>query len=148
VAFFYFEMESLTENNADFKVRFTLDKHERLCSKKLIDKLFAEAKSVFVFPLKIVYLNIPLQVDYPAQVGFSVSKRNFTRAVARNLIKRKMRETYRLNKPQFYNDLGEKQLVAFFIYVGKTLPEYITIETAMKKGLKKLVKEVCSEPEI
>ncbi len=107
-----------------------------------MDKLFSEGKSVFVFPVKIVYLEIPLASDYKAQAAFAVGKRNFKQAVQRNLIKRRMREVYRLNKHHFYNETGDKQVAIFFIYTGNTIPEYSEVETAIKKGLKKLVKEL------
>jgi len=141
-------MDNLIDNKGHTGDRFTLSKPERLCSKKFIDKLFLEGTTVFVYPLKIVFLEVSLHVMYPAQVGFSVSKRNFKSAVARNFIKRKMRETYRLNKPLFYTNMGEKQVVAFFIYTGKTLPDYSVVESAMKKALKRIVKEVFSNHEI
>lgn len=135
-------MNDLTENTDREKIKFSLKKSERLCSKKIIDKLFIEGKSVFTFPIKIVYLETQLPEYVPAQAAFSVGKRNFKRAVQRNLIKRRMREVYRLNKPGFFNEIGEKQVAVFFIFTGKTIPEYRQIEIAVKKGMKKLIQEI------
>jgi len=126
-------------------VNFSFQKAERLCSKKIIDKLFAQGKSVFVFPVKMVYLEIQLPSKYPVQAAFSVGKRNFKRAVQRNLIKRRMREAYRLNKPKFYDGITEKQIAVFFIYTGKAIPEYKQIETSIKKGMNKLLSELGTE---
>ncbi len=128
-------------NNID-KPNFNFSKGERLCSKKTIDKLFLEGKSIFSFPVKIVWLETALTVNYPVQAAFSVSKRNFRRAVQRNLIKRRMREAYRLNKNVFYNRLCEKQVAVFFIFTAKTISEYSHIETAIKKGMNKLLNEI------
>ena len=126
-------------------MNFSFQKAERLCSKKIIDKLFAQGKSVFVFPVKMVYLEIQLPSKYPVQAAFSVGKRNFKRAVQRNLIKRRMREAYRLNKSKFYDGITEKQIAVFFIYTGKAIPEYKQIETSIKKGMNKLLSELGTE---
>lgn len=131
-------MNGLSENNDGEKAGFSFHKNERLCSKKVIDKLFAEGKSFFVYPLKIVYLETPLPVKNQVQAAFTVGKRNFKKAVQRNLIKRRMREAYRLNKQNLYEGLGDKQLAVFFIYTGKTISEYKQIETSLIKGIKKL----------
>jgi ribonuclease P protein component len=135
-------MDNLSENIDGGKVDFSFHKDERLCSKKIMDKLFADGKSIFVFPVKIVYLETSLLSKFPVQAAFTVGKRNFKRAVQRNLIKRRMREAYRLNKHQFYGEIGEKQVAVFFIYTGKTISEYKQIESSVKKGLKKLLAEL------
>lgn len=106
-----------------------------------MDKLFQEGKTIFVFPIKIVYLETKLPSNFPVQAAFTVGKRNFKRAVQRNLIKRRMREAYRLNKSKFFDNFGENQVAVFFIFTAKTIPDYRQIETAMKKGMKKLLSE-------
>lgn len=135
-------MNSLSENIDREKVRFTFNKDERLCSKKVIDKLFLKGSSVFSFPVKLVFIETRLPAKVPVQAGFSVGKRNFKHAVQRNLIKRRMREVYRLNKAGFYNGIGEKQVAVFFIYTAKTVAEYKQIEGAVKKGMMKILSEL------
>lgn len=135
-------MNNLLENIDREKVKLSFGKNERLCSKKVIDKLFAEGKSVFSFPVKIGYLETKLPANVPVQAAFTVGKRNFKRAVQRNLIKRRMREVYRLNKSGFYSEIGEKKVAVFFIFTGKTISEYSQIEAAIKKGMKKLISEL------
>lgn len=76
---------------------------------------------------------------YPAQAAFSVSKKNFKRAVKRNYLKRRMRETYRLHKAILYQALPEgEQLAVMFIYSAKEIKDYEVIEKSMKKALTKL----------
>lgn len=135
-------MEQLPENIINNKTSFSFKKGERLCSKKIIDKLFLEGESFLSFPFKIVYLKIDRPSSFPVQAGFSVGKRNFKKAVQRNLIKRKMREAYRLNKQNLYNEIGENQLAVFFIFIGKTIPEYSVVEAGVKKGIKKLIQSI------
>lgn len=81
-----------------------------------------------------------LPVPYPVQAAFSVSRRNFKRAVKRNLLKRLMREAYRLNKDRLYQALGDKeQLAVMFIYAGREVKDYELIEKSLKQALSKLL---------
>ena len=72
----------------------TFSKAERLCSSKLIDRLFTEGnRQISVFPIRLVWL---LADDIEGiQVLISAPKRNFHHAVDRNRIKRQIREFYR-----------------------------------------------------
>lgn len=125
---------------------FTLKKEERLCSQIVIGKLFSEGESFLSFPLKVVMLQTTLPVSFPAQCSFSVSKRNFKRAVHRNLIKRRMREAFRLNKNEFYDRLKTKncQLALMFIFIGKEIPDYPEIEKGMTNAMRKILKRLDS----
>ena len=105
-------------------------KKEKLKSKKLIDQLFAEGQSVSAFPLRLVYLPVSFNDDVVAKTGISVSKRNFKSAVDRNRIKRLLREVYRLNKADYFNNLSTPH--AFMIlYIGKEKPTLSQIENRM-----------------
>jgi ribonuclease P protein component len=122
--------------------QFTFTKEERLCSKILIDRLFTEGKSVYSPPFRFVFLPVQyLKGDLPSQVVFSVPKKNFKHAVKRNLIRRRMREAYRLNKKTFYEglDLSGKKLAMMIICIEKEIPEFATIESGIVKGLKKVL---------
>jgi len=125
---------NLTVNNPDF----SFGKKERLCSKKVIEKLFSEGESFLSFPLKVVYLKTPLSSDTPVQIAFTASKKAFKKAVHRNLIKRRMRESYRLNKQLLEGFSSENQMAIFIIFIGKEIPEYSVFNQSMKKALKKL----------
>jgi len=138
-------MNDLINKNSEEKTRFTFHKNERLCSKKVIEKLFAEGKSLFVHPLKAVFIETSLNTGFPVQVAFAVSKKSFKRAVMRNLLKRRMREAYRLNKNQFYDELSGNQIALFLIFTSKAEEPYPAIESATKKMIKRVLKELKSE---
>ena len=105
----------------------TLGKQERLKSKTLIGKLYKEGKSVKTFPLRLVYIQTEHTSKYPAQVGVSIPKRNFKKAVDRNRLKRLLRETYRKQKQVVYNTI-DKPYVYMISYIGKEEFTYAVIE--------------------
>lgn len=135
-------MEDLLQNTGAEKPKLTFKKAERLRSKKIIEQLFAEGESFLSFPVKIIFIKTAHSSPFPVQAGFSVGKKLFKSAVDRNTIKRKMREAYRLNKAELYSVAGETQIAVFFIFIGKTLPEYSQVETGMRKGIKKIIQKL------
>lgn len=73
-------------------------------------------------------------------MGVAVPKRIIRKASDRNLIKRRMRESYRLFKPQFYkllNDNG-KQFSFMVIYQSEKIEDFNTINESLQKALHKL----------
>jgi ribonuclease P protein component len=124
--------------------RFTFHKSERLCSQKIIGELFSSGESFLSYPLKVVFLKTEFPESFPVQAAFTVSKRNFKRAVDRNLLKRRIREAYRLNKPALYDEIAARnlQIAVMFVYVGKDIAEFPTIEKGMISSFKKLLGKV------
>jgi len=114
-------------------------KQERLKKRKLIEQLFAEGKSINVFPIKLVYLQIDHQSPYKIQAGVSASKRNFKKAVDRNKLKRLLREVYRKNKYLIYDSEHTKKHIFMFIYQGKNELDYHTLEEKMKLLIEKFL---------
>lgn len=105
---------------------FTYPESEKLKSKKTIDLLFSEGKSVSKYPLRLVYIPIELPENEPIKMGVSVSKKYFKNAVDRNYFKRVLRETYRLNK-QLLLDNSEKKYAFMFFYQTKDRLTYEAI---------------------
>lgn len=122
----------------------TLRKPERLNRKKIIEKMFAGgSRSFSVFPLRVVYLSVE-ELEAPASILVSVSKRRFKRAVKRNRVKRQIREAYRMNKHELLRVLEEKQcrLAIAFIYLSNQLVESSVIENRMKTALARIAESV------
>ncbi len=128
--------------------RQTFTKKERLCSKKLTEKLFKKSQAFFEYPFKVVYFitdsTESLASDAPAQVLFTASKRNLKKAVARNRAKRIMREAFRKNKTVLYENLEKaaKKIVVGFIYNAPQTPEYQRTEQKIIFIINRLIREV------
>jgi ribonuclease P protein component len=124
---------------------YTFKKEERLCNKRLIDKLFHSGSSFLCYPFKASWLYHTEPQQYPAQILFSVSKKRYKYAVDRNLIKRCMRESYRLHKQQsLYNLLqtSGKTIVLSVGYIGKEIAPYAVVEKKMLKMLTQLADQL------
>lgn len=119
---------------------YSFPQKEKLKSRKSIDRLFESGKSVSHYPLRMLWCEEIHPDNAFIKAGFSVPKKNFKRAVDRNLLKRRMREAYRLNKAlasTFEKDSPSGYSV-FFIYSSEDLIDYQTIEDALKKCLNKI----------
>ena len=122
-------------------MKFSLGKEERLKSKKLISKLFTDGNSIKVFPLRMVYLQTEHTSNFPAQIGVSVPKRKFKKAVDRNKIKRLLRESYRTQKNIMYSNI-DQPYVFMISYLAKEEWNYHDIEKKMTLLLHKFTEEI------
>lgn len=119
-------------------MNFKLPKSERLHAEKSIKELFNEGSSFFLYPFKVVFLVKKELEDQPIQVLFSVSKKKIRKASGRNFIKRRLKETYRLNKQL----LSTKGILLGFIFVGNPEMSFSELEPRMKLALERLQKEL------
>lgn len=119
---------------------FRLRKAERLKRRKIIQALFRDGRSAFGYPIRIQWLQIERDGAFPARAAFSVPRKKFKRAVDRNLLKRRMREAYRLNKHLLYDiPLSDKeQLALMLIYTPEEILPFDSIQKGVVKALGKL----------
>ncbi len=122
----------------------TFPKIEKLKSKKTIEALFAEGKNLREFPIKLIYLKTPFEDGAHFKVGVVAPKKKFKKAVDRNLIKRLLRESYRLNKSLIFNNI-EGNYAFLFLYLGHKAPSFDEVHSAMKKLLEDFLKKECDE---
>lgn len=134
--------------------RLTLRKGEKLRHRTLVDTLFSEGETMYDFPFRLSYRLIsreelensfrtapPSPID-SLQMLITVPKKKRRRAIDRVLMRRRIREAYRLNRLPLLDAVaalpGNCTLCMAFIYIHDKNADYSLIERKMKALLKKL----------
>jgi ribonuclease P protein component len=124
----------------------SFSKSEHLCSEKRITRLFTDGDAFMAYPLRVVFLIEPKTDEEFLSILISVPKKRFKRAIKRNVLKRRIREAYRLNKFFIVKKAIEKQLQIHiaFNYVSNEELDFATIEKKMILSLQKLIDKMDS----
>lgn len=138
--------------------RYTLRKAEKLRHKKLVESLFTEGKSMYDFPLRMVWralspdeLRESFRAGIPPQTGklqmlVTIPKKKRRRAVDRVLLRRRIREAYRLNRLHLADVINERAdlgaVTLAFIFLGDENTEYASLEKKMINLLGRLEKKL------
>ena len=124
---------------------YTLGKEERLKSNLAIQELLKHGRIVSGFPLKI-YWNVSeyRRQKFSARMAVAVPKRKLKRAVDRNLIKRRLRESYRQNKTILYDPLLERgiKIELIILFLSDELISFADLDARMSELLLKLAKNL------
>lgn len=129
--------------------KYGLGKSDRLKSQKTIKRLFDEGQSLFKFPFKLYFLieNLNPEDESPLKFSISVPKKKFRSAVKRNLIKRRVRESYRINKHDLKSQLvtlNKHKISLMFVYISDEIEKYDIIEKSIITLIDKLSNEIPS----
>ncbi len=130
-------------------VSYSFPKKQHLCSRKIIDSLFAQGKTFSIGPFRMYYIMGP-PAEAPFQILFAVPKRAHKRAVHRNQIRRRMREAFRLNYPGLLAPILEgKQvpLAVICLYLPHEIYSYSRLEPKMQQVLSRLSQLVEKVPD-
>lgn len=126
---------------------YTFKKEERLCSRRLIDQLYAEGHRLMAFPYSVQWMALPTPHalhSTPCQVMIVAPKRKFHHAVDRNHVRRLTRECYRLRKPAFYKFLSEQDISIVFsmVYIHNEIMTYEQLGHKMDKLFEALENDI------
>ena len=117
-----------------------LHKSERLKSRSSILALLRDGRRSYIFPVKMLWRYTEQPGPY-ARMTVVVPKRLIRSAVRRNLIKRRVREAYRMNKHTLVAHLQEKdkKIEMLFLFQSEKVVEYKQIESSIKEHLSVLL---------
>ena len=107
---------------------------------KAIRRMFGEGRGGFVYPYRYIWIadkQEGVAEGRGIEVMFSVPKKFHKRANKRNLLKRRTREAYRLNREELCERISQAgvEVNLAFIYSTKEVHSYKTVENAVQKIL-------------
>lgn len=118
----------------------SLPRTERLRSLGAVRRLFESGESGFIYPFRYVWFAEPDLVQ-SVEVLFSVPKKFHKRANRRNLLRRRTKEAYRLQKNLLRAD-ARVNLDLALIYSSKEVVSYKTIAHAVRRILESVVEHL------
>lgn len=137
---------------------YTLRKAEKLRHKKLVGALFSEGKSIYDFPVRLVWRALsPQQLEDSFRAGIpektgklqmlvTIPKKKRRRAVDRVLLRRRLREAYRLNRLHLADVINDRSdigaVTIAFIFLGEENTPYAELERKMISLLSRLEKKL------
>ncbi len=119
----------------------SLPRAERLRTLGAIRRLFDSGESGFVYPFRYVWF---AEADdrMSAEVLFSVPKKFHKRANRRNLLRRRTKEAYRLNRERLVACGKSAAVDMALVYCTKEVVPYKTVENAVRRILQQVAERV------
>jgi ribonuclease P protein component len=123
---------------------FHFPKNQKLCNEKAIERLFENGKSLTEKPFRIIYNIDNNNEDVFLKALIVVPKKRVRLASDRNVIKRRVKEAYRLQKSELekYLKSNNHQFNLAIIYQKHEILDYKLIEEKIKLLLSRLKEEL------
>ncbi|MBQ1952229.1 MAG: ribonuclease P protein component [Alistipes sp.] len=119
----------------------TLSRTERLRTLGAIRRLFTEGESGFVYPFRYLWY-AEADTEPSVEVLFSVPKKYHKRANKRNLLRRRTKESYRLQKELLTLRVGERNLDLALIYSAREVLPSKKISHAVHRILESIAERL------
>ncbi len=121
----------------------TFSRNERLRGRLLITSLFKSGTTFYESPFRVTWMTLEKNDSGPYQVLMSVPKHNFRKAVDRNLLRRRMKEAFRLNKHLLAGSCDGKEgaLAVCITFTAKEIIGFDRIQQKIILILQRLMKE-------
>ena len=119
----------------------TFPKNERLCGKTTIDNLFEKGSSIKYYIFRLVWNTEELDSNTIAQTLMVVPKKNIKNAANRNVLKRRMREAFRIHKSGLYKKIKSNLKSCKRIDIIKSLNVNLAKDSSMNLSLLKKIEK-------
>ena len=122
---------------------YNFPKNTRLTNKKSINNLFKNGNRLSEVPF-LVFWNYNHLHDEKIKVLITVSKKTFKLAVDRNLIKRRIRESFRTQQNELVTILSQqnKSINVAILYNDPILLKFNNVEKKIKLTLNRLINQL------
>jgi ribonuclease P protein component len=110
-----------------------------------MENVMHNGKKFLAYPFFVNYVikDKDKQNSETAKIAISVAKRNFKKAVDRNLLKRRIREAYRQHKHNLETVCNKNKVInAIIVYISKEKLPYEEIKKGIIKLLENLAKNI------
>ena len=119
-------------------------KINRLTSKTQIQRIFTEGNRLYEAPFSVLFLNNINTDDSNLQIAISVPKKKITSAVKRNLIKRRIREAFRIQSENLISQLEkhDRKIILMIIYSDTKPQNFSLIKSKISLTLQRLSNQI------
>jgi ribonuclease P protein component len=123
---------------------FQFPKKQKLCSEKSIERLFENGKSFSEKPFRVIWSFEENHENVFLKSLIVVPKKNIKLASERNIVRRRIKEAYRLQKLtlEYFLESQNQQLNLAILYQKEKVLSYNTLEEKINLLLSRLIKRL------
>jgi ribonuclease P protein component len=123
---------------------FEFSKKQKLCNETTIKEMFSKGDSFVIAPIRLIWKEEVDSDSVAIKSIIVVPKKQLKLATDRNVVRRRMKEAYRLNKAEIEHFLVNKnrQLNVAIVYQNEKILSYKAIEKKIKLILGRLKEEI------